>query len=354
MKSKKLLKKYKKKSIKKKGGAQSSRYKNSLNKVKKCNIFKDEQEFGVYKSIFDMCEPIHIEKELGKGTFNEAYKVKDKNLVLKILKNKDTKSNNKKFHFRHFENEFNARKIQFIIFNTLNIVPEIFDFGLIKYNSNLSNDCDLKNKTIIEKIGSYSCFTYSLEELFDEDLLQHFEFNINKRKFTLTYVLNIIVKIVDCIRLLHSELIVHRDIKLNNFVLKNNSVKVIDFGLSTMYPNKTSHPFLGRLAGFKVGTKDYMAPELKSKSNNNNNPQLNINHESNNYFTYQSKADVYAIGITLQRILKSYNKQQSNNKKNNTNNKKIGVLNQLIDSMLVTNPLSRPDMETIHKKLLKL
>ena len=70
-------------------------------------------------------------------------------------------------------------------------------------------------------------------------------------------------QLIDAIEYLHTELeIVHRDLKIENLLLdKDYQLKIADFGLSM---NKQGNYGLGVMYS-RVGTKNYMAPELIEK-----------------------------------------------------------------------------------------
>ena len=78
--------------------------------------------------------------------------------------------------------------------------------------------------------------------------------------------------------------IMHRDLKPENIVLKykekpfkENTIKIVDFGLSAIKDDKP-HCFV------KCGTPGYAAPEV-------------INCESDKYILYDTKCDIFSIGI---------------------------------------------------------
>ena len=128
---------------------------------------------------------------------------------------------------------------------------------------------------------------------------------------------------------MHSKLIVHRDIKLENILInKDYQVKLADFSMATQLKENTKYPIS------KSGTIPYLPPESflvkkdksktdnknkeKNNNNNNNNKNINNNNISNNNNTIninihvhkrllsaQSslKKDIFALGIVMYRLL---------------------------------------------------
>jgi calcium-dependent protein kinase len=79
----------------------------------------------------------------------------------------------------------------------------------------------------------------------------------------------------------HANGIIHRDIKPENIMLiKNDQIKLIDFGLSKIKSNDQK-------LQEKVGTPYYMAPEVL---------------ESN----YNEKADIWSLGVILYVLVSGY------------------------------------------------
>ena len=128
---------------------------------------------------------------------------------------------------------------------------------------------------------------------------------------------------------MHSKLIVHRDIKLENILInKDYQVKLADFSMATQLKENTKYPIS------KSGTIPYLPPESflvkkdksktdnknkeKNNNNNNNNKNINNNNINNNNNTIninihvhkrtlsaQSslKKDIFALGIVMYRLL---------------------------------------------------
>jgi len=91
----------------------------------------------------------------------------------------------------------------------------------------------------------------------------------------------LIYSILSAVRYCHDHYIVHRDLKLENFLFENNSpssdLKLIDFGLS--------QPFLeSEMLHTSVGTPYYVAPEVIRKN-------------------YNSKCDIWSIGVLAYMLL---------------------------------------------------
>jgi serine/threonine protein kinase len=44
---------------------------------------------------------------------------------------------------------------------------------------------------------------------------------------------------LECLKELHEQKVVHRDVKLDNFLIQGETVKIIDFGISSKYINQS-------------------------------------------------------------------------------------------------------------------
>jgi len=76
--------------------------------------------------------------------------------------------------------------------------------------------------------------------------------------------------------------IIHRDLKLANIFLHNNSIVIGDFGFAKIGESQTVT---------KLGTPYYMAPEI-----------LNVSNKS----SYTNKVDIWSLGICFYYILFGY------------------------------------------------
>ena len=131
-------------------------------------------------------------------------------------------------------------------------------------------------------------------ELGDGDL---FDFIINtpEHKLPIDLCIELTLQILNVLKYLHYDLgIIHRDLKPENFMIiigENNNpiIKLIDFGLATNIPED------GKLLYDNIGTIDYSAPEVI------------------NYYGYNEKMDIWAIGIIIFNMLTGYEPFKSDN-----------------------------------------
>jgi serine/threonine protein kinase len=114
----------------------------------------------------------------------------------------------------------------------------------------------------------YLIFPYSGIDLF--------KYLKEKGKLSESEVYKYVCVIADIIGYLHNKLVVHRDIKLENFLIDPKTLKItlIDFGFAGV----------GESFGANLGTPDYMAPEVTSG-------------------TYNHKIDIYSFGCVIYAML---------------------------------------------------
>ena len=123
---------------------------------------------------------------------------------------------------------------------------------------------------------------FVIEEHIDGETLENL-FRYRAKIFDENFVENILLQICDCLQKIHEKNIVHRDITLSNIMLtKNNSVKLIDFGIARIFDkNKISDTEF-------LGTKGYAAPEQYGL----------FDLEQSD-----SRTDIYSLGIVMKNLL---------------------------------------------------
>jgi serine/threonine protein kinase len=132
----------------------------------------------------------------------------------------------------------------------------------------------LNHENIIKYIDSFEDYSYYYlitEYIKGDDLHTHYCNN----SLNLSNIKYIFYETARAIKYLHNNNITHGDIKLENIMISDNfkTIKLIDFGLSKKYTNKTYT---------NGGTKYYLSPEYFSRS------KIDL-----------SKCDIWAYGVTL-------------------------------------------------------
>lgn len=98
------------------------------------------------------------------------------------------------------------------------------------------------------------------------------------RPFELSLILDWFVQLTNAVRYIHERRILHRDLKTRNIFLKNNHIKLGDFGISRILMGTSD------MATTFTGTPYYMSPEV-------------LKHDG-----YNSKSDVWSLGAILYEL----------------------------------------------------
>lgn len=185
-----------------------------------------------------------LHKLLGSGKFGEIYLGKD------IKNNKEVaiKLESKTNTFITLKNEANILK--YLYDNRCSHVPLLHWFG--NYNN--------KFAVVISKYDG-SLYDYALVN----DLSQN---TIN----------NIMLKLLSIIEDIHSLFVVHRDIKPHHFMIKNDNIYLIDFGISTFYVDENRKHKPNIKGEYIIGSPNYLSFFL---------------HEGN---SYSRRDDMISIG----------------------------------------------------------
>ena len=198
---------------------------------------------------------ILTDKKIGTGFLSNVYiannKIDNLQYAVKIINKKNVLSNGLSLD---------------IIQNEIEIQERILHPNIVRMYSHF------EDKT------NYYCFLEYINGPTLLNIMQKKEKGLSERE-TCKYF----SQITESIKFLHSNKIIHRDIKLENFLLKNNSIiKLIDFGCCALLTDEEPK----RLS--TCGTHLYMSPEL-------------INSQPYDYCV-----DIWALGVLFFELLHGY------------------------------------------------
>ncbi|EGT52446.1 hypothetical protein CAEBREN_03936 [Caenorhabditis brenneri] len=162
-------------------------------------------------------ENLKLEEQIGKGSYGVVFRAVDESIqnvfAVKFLKQKRSSGDSDS----EFETEVNALRA----LGHTEIVP------------------------ILHRTGSFEDYNYLVFEYLDENLHKLRKRNAG-RVFKVSTMLTLLWNIVKCLETIHQAGIVHRDLKLDNVMIKvkENTCKVviIDFGLSEFFRNRSDRP----------------------------------------------------------------------------------------------------------------
>ncbi|OAF71409.1 hypothetical protein A3Q56_00810 [Intoshia linei] len=208
-------------------------------------------------------------KKIGEGSFGTVYKAKnsDQNIfALKILiKNK------------HFKN-FGYREIDILIklqsLRHPNIVKSLFLIIIQLFK--IKNSFSLYE--VLDERYNHKQRIVLVLDYMDSDLSNYIKFAYPLSFETIRIIT---VQILEGVKCLHQNDIIHRDIKSHNILIRYNDliVKITDFGLSKVVT--TPNSILSRM----IVTLEYRAPEIFLTPN------------------YNEKVDIWSIGCILIELI---------------------------------------------------
>ena len=247
-----------------------------------------------------------IIKELGKGLFGKVYQALNK-------------SDNKYYVIEEFPIKEETKETIQSFQNEINILLKLNYNNIVKYY-----DASIDNKNI-----------YILMEFCEGDNLRSFiDKNMNKNTLIEENIINIIIKQI-CIGIkeIHNKKLIHKDLKPENIIIKDDmDIKLIDLGL-TKKLNIYKTYILGKN---KSGSDCYTAPEILLNG------------------IYHEKSDLWSLGCILYELF-TLNIYYDDKIMNCI--KKINPImynykwQELIDSLLQPEYTKRPDINQINEFL---
>jgi NIMA (never in mitosis gene a)-related kinase len=108
-------------------------------------------------------------------------------------------------------------------------------------------------------------------------------------------VLDWFVQLTNAVRYIHDRKILHRDLKTRNIFIKDNNIKLGDFGISRILAGTSDY------ATTFTGTPYYMSPEV-------------LKHDR-----YNTKSDIWSLGAVLYELCTSEHAYDGSVSKNELN-----------------------------------
>ena len=184
----------------------------------------------------DKLSKYEIGQELGKGAYAKV----------KLAINKITKE---KFAIKIYEKEkLNSNSKKSCVLKEIQILRKLNHKNIAKLIEVISTE---KQILIVQELIE----GISLREYYNNEIRNQKGISIHKESI----FKKIFYQIFSAMDYIHKKNIAHRDIKLENILLKSNyEIKIIDFGFGMLNPEK-------KLQKFFCGTPNYMPPEIAEK-----------------------------------------------------------------------------------------
>jgi serine/threonine protein kinase len=156
-----------------------------------------------------------------------------------------------------------------------------------KQEARATSTLNHQNIVTIFEIGEVENQHYIVTEYVEGDTLRVFLKN-RSGKLTVKEALSIALQLVDALDAAHRAGIIHRDIKPDNIIIRNDGfVKILDFGIAKLtspgHSNQTDH--LTTRTGMVMGTASYMSPEQARG--------VKVDH----------RTDIFSVGVLLYEML---------------------------------------------------
>lgn len=176
-------------------------------------------------SNFIIANKYKITECIGNGTFGCVYKgthIKNNNTVAIKLEDKRTS-------YKLLKRETSIMK--YLYEHQCRNIPSIYWFGSVNNYMGLV-------------IPFYEC-----------SLLQYREM----KSISVSKLHSIMIKCISILESIHNNMVIHRDIKPQNFMVKDGELFLIDFGLATFYLNEDKHHIPNTIGEHITGTPKYVS-----------------------------------------------------------------------------------------------
>ena len=229
-----------------------------------------------YKEFEDYYTTLNRKVRIGRGAYGEVYKVKNiksqEEVAVKILEIKELK-------LKYINEIENTEEIE-----------KLYSYDVLKEVSFMKIMEDVNNENIVKLYDFFKddeCI-YIVMELCDENLETFIE---TKKKLNEKEIFEILSQLNNSFKIMVKNKIVHRDLKLENILLKYKNknkndyiLKLTDYGVSKKMINESKLKTC-------IGTPHFMAPEV-----------LDIENGEKEKNIYNDKCDLWSLGIIIYKL----------------------------------------------------
>lgn len=192
-----------------------------------------------------------IETLIGKGEFGLVYKGININNKNKIVAKFEVKND-----YCTIKNE--CRILNYLYNNKCHNVPHVLWYGIFK-----------NHYTVVLPIFEFT--------------LSYYIFNADIKSYD---ICRLCMELINILESIHTNFVLHRDIKPEHFMIKNNHLYLIDFGISTFYIDNERHIIDNKHSDHLVGSINYASYYI---------------HEGN---TYSRRDDLISIAYVMYFMFK--------------------------------------------------
>ena len=250
-----------------------------------------------------------VEKKIGGGGFGEVFwatlKRNNKNRAIKII------------DIKKIKDEALNKKLRTINENDMKPYIEGF-YNEINNMQLLEGHKDNENTVKFYEFFHTKDEFVVVMELCDDNLLHYFSEKVNS--FNCREILDILTQLNNSFKIMVENKLVHRDLKLENILIKKKDngrivYKLTDYGISKQLLNLTK-------LQTKAGSLQFMAPEVKNEDN------------------YNQECDLWSLGVII-HVLFFRDYPETKDGKVTIKSTGDSDLDDLLKNLLVINPLKR-------------